>query len=196
MSEADKIIKSLRDSGKKVEEFYMSNKTSDKNVGSIEEDIRILQEKDCMWHYPETRIEEAIENIIADYTRQKEMNEEHQKINEELRERVKELERGKPKMRMLNCAYSDRNEDSVYTTRFAVMQKQIDEKDKRIQELEEENLIQRKQIMNIFDNDYIPMQVVIDKMEELNKEIKSCDEIDAIFKIKQQQILQELLETK
>ena len=70
----------------------MSNKTSDKNVGSIEEDIRILQEKDCMWHYPETRIEEAIENIIADYTRQKEMNEEHQKINGELRERVKELD--------------------------------------------------------------------------------------------------------
>ena len=92
MSEADKIIKSLRDSGKKVEEFYMSNKTSDKNVGSIEEDIMILQEKDCMWHYPETRIEEAIENIIADYTRQKEINEEHQKINGELRERVKELE--------------------------------------------------------------------------------------------------------
>lgn len=36
MSEADKIIKSLRDSGKKVEEFYMSNKTSDKNVANIE----------------------------------------------------------------------------------------------------------------------------------------------------------------
>ena len=70
----------------------MINKGSDKNVGSIEEDIRILQEKDCMWHYPETRIEEAIENIIADYTRQKEINEEHQKINGELRERVKELE--------------------------------------------------------------------------------------------------------
>ena len=67
-------------------------KGSDINVGSIEEDIRILQEKDCMWHYPETRIEEAIENIIADYTRQKEMNEEHQKINGELREKVKELE--------------------------------------------------------------------------------------------------------
>ena len=92
MSEADKIIKNLKNSGKKVEEFYVSNKTSDKNVGSIEEDIRILQEKDCMWHYPETRIEEAIENIIADYTRQKEMNEEHQKINGELRERIQELE--------------------------------------------------------------------------------------------------------
>ena len=40
MSEADKIIKSLRDSGKKVEEFYMSNKTSDKNVAN---DIKILK---------------------------------------------------------------------------------------------------------------------------------------------------------
>ena len=41
MSEADKIIKSLRDSGKKVEEFYMSNKTSDKNVANIEEKKQI-----------------------------------------------------------------------------------------------------------------------------------------------------------
>ena len=70
----------------------MSNKTSDKNVGSIEEDIRILQEKDCMWHYPETRIEEAIENVLADYTRQKQINEEHQKENGLLREKVKELD--------------------------------------------------------------------------------------------------------
>ena len=37
-------------------------------------------------------------------------------------------------------------------------------------------------------------QKIIDKMEKLNKEIKSGDEIEAIFKIKQQQILQELLE--
>ena len=57
-----------------------------------------------------------------------------------------------------------------------------EQKDKRIQELEKE-----------LENN-IPKQTVIDKMEELNKEIKSCDEIDAIFKIKQQQVLQELLE--
>lgn len=93
MSEADMIIESLKNSGRKVEEFYTGNKTSDKNVGSIEEDIRILQEKDCMWHYPETRIEEAIENIIADYTRQKQINEEHQKINGDLREKVKKIEK-------------------------------------------------------------------------------------------------------
>ena len=86
--------KELQAINKKVEELRMdmSNKTSDKNVGSIEEDIRILQEKDCMWHYPETRIEEAISNILADYTRQKQINEEHQKINGELREKVKELD--------------------------------------------------------------------------------------------------------
>ena len=39
-------------------------------------------------------------------------------------------------------------------------------------------------------------QKIIDKMEKLNKEIKNCNEIEAIFKIKQQQILQELLEDK
>ena len=42
----------------------------------------------------------------------------------------------------------------------------------------------------------IEIQKIKDKIEELNKEIKSCTEIDAIFKIKQQQILQELLGDK
>lgn len=36
---------------------------------------------------------EAIENLLLDYTRQKQINEEHQKINGELREKVKELEK-------------------------------------------------------------------------------------------------------
>ena len=42
----------------------------------------------------------------------------------------------------------------------------------------------------------IEIQKIKDKIEELNKEIKSCTEIDAIFKIKQEQILQELLESE
>ena len=42
----------------------------------------------------------------------------------------------------------------------------------------------------------ISVQKIKDKMEELNKEIKSCDVTEAIFKIKQQQILQELLESE
>lgn len=80
MSEADKIIKSLRDSGKKVEEFYMSNKTSDKNVENIEIVI-----KDCREHlklYGEAFITadelDRIENILAE--------------REQDKKRIKELE--------------------------------------------------------------------------------------------------------
>ena len=81
-----------------------------------------------------------------------------------------------------------------------------EQKDKRIQELEKQlqkyyngELYTAKQLKNLENNQkkyFINKQVVIDKMEELNKEIKNSDEIDAIFKIKQQQVLQELLETK
>lgn len=53
--------------------------------------------------------------------------------------------------------------------------------------------IENKEIVN---KKYILKQKIKDKLEELNKEIKSCNEIDAIFKIKQQQILQELLEKR
>ena len=103
--------------------------------------------------------------------------------------------------------------DKEYRKVIENAQKDIaEQKDKRIQELEEENAILKKasniakdvniedvtEVMNKsfeeFMSDYISKQVVIDKVEELNKEIKNGDEIEAIFKIKQQQILQELLE--
>ena len=92
MSEADKIIGSLKNSGKKVEEFYVSNKTSDKNVGSIEEDINELKTllfQDRLTNYGKRKMINYYENEI---TRQKQINEEHQNINGELRERIKELE--------------------------------------------------------------------------------------------------------
>lgn len=76
----------------------------------------------------------------------------------------------------------------------------------RIEELEE---INKKYIVQLTDEQYRNLvdrirkeskqefeQKVIDKMEKLNKEIKNGDEIEAIFKIKQQQILEELLEGK
>ena len=106
---------------------------NDINIGSIEEGIKILEE--LMQNVELTfsgwvgvlneRQKKALKNLIQDYTRQKQINEEHQKINGELREKVKELERNS------NC-------DSVYAIKFATMQQQINEKDKRIQELEEE----------------------------------------------------------
>ena len=43
---------------------------------------------------------------------------------------------------------------------------------------------------------YLLLNEIHPKDHQLNKEIKSCTEIDAIFKIKQQQILQELLGDK
>lgn len=71
----------------------------------------------------------------------------------------------------------------------------------RIKELEVlEDDLKDKRIVYIdtpeFEKEFIQKQKVIDEMEKLNKEIKNCDEVEAIFKIKQQQILQELLEDK
>ena len=62
------------------------------NVGSIEEDIKILE--NLIVTLPNFHLggSESIRNILQDYKRQKQINEEHQKINGELREQVKELE--------------------------------------------------------------------------------------------------------
>lgn len=87
------------------------SKGSDINVGSIEEDIKNLEkyielviDKNycecnelnviCYGKYADgsKNVASSIKNILQDYTRQKQINEEHQKINGELRERVKELE--------------------------------------------------------------------------------------------------------
>lgn len=77
------------------------HKGSDINVGSIEEDIKILKSiiKVHNDFFPESNKEtinekeiKALNNLINDYKRQKQINEEHQKINGELREKVKELE--------------------------------------------------------------------------------------------------------
>lgn len=84
---------------------------------------------------------------------------------------------------------SDTREHRVYAIKFAVMQKQIDEKDKKIKELEEENVILRKannitkdlikevkieditQVINKsyeeFVNQFIAKQKVKDKIKEL-----------------------------
>ena len=151
----------------------MNNKTSDKNVGGIEDDIKILENlksylnlliyegndkiiyNDLLWDEKTVDCIYAMENLINDYTRQKQLNEEHRKLNGELRERVKELERNS------NC-------DSVYAIKFATMQQQINEKDKRIQELEEELAEFNKQLdLDYVDKNYIPKQVVIESLEDI-----------------------------
>lgn len=88
------------------------------------------------------------------------------------------------------------NIDKDYFTEFVdKLIEKLDDKDKRIKELEEELAEFNKQLdLDYVDENFISKQVVIDTMEELNNEIKNGDTIEAIFKIKQQQILQELLE--
>lgn len=175
----------------------MSNKTSDKNVANIEEDVKILEEfaeicKAGLACYDQTREGKALENILA---------EREQMIAEKKKYTIRLTDEEYRKV--IENAQMDTSNDRVIAIKFAIMQQQINEKDKQIQELEEQvktldeaytgTIKESKKWFDIAHNS-IPTQVVIDKMEELNKEIKSCDEIDAIFKIKQQQILQELLE--
>lgn len=190
----------------------MSNKTSDENVGSIEDDVKEIKESieeayrcyeyDLDYNPFSKGIAEIIERILADYTRQKEMNEEHQKINGELRERVKELEKytihltDEEFRKVIENAQMDTSNDRVIAHRFAVMQQQINEKDKRIKELEEYIAIapnldemtatkyiviqeeayirgkaeEQQKAEQIIRENYIPKQVVIDKIKE-NKQI-------------------------
>lgn len=94
----------------------MSNKTSDKNVANVtKKDIDILNALIYVYearlpNYNELMDSEvsAIKNILSDYTRQKQINEEHKKINGELRERVKELEEENTlQRRQLNSAFDN-----------------------------------------------------------------------------------------
>lgn len=77
------------------------SENSNINVGSIEEDIEILNSivkvnKDFLSDIENQTINQkeikALEHLLSDYTRQKQINKEHQKINGELRKKVKELE--------------------------------------------------------------------------------------------------------
>lgn len=73
-----------------------------------------------------------------------------------------------------------------------------EEDKKRIEELEDENRIQRHQIMAAYDNGYIPKQKVKDKIEENNKLIEKCkDELEHYAEIylyeHDNKILKELL---
>lgn len=63
---------------------------------------------------------------------------------------------------------SDTREHRIYAIKFAVMQKQIDEKDKRIQELEEKLEKANRQLdLDYVDDNYIPKQ----KVKELKESI-------------------------
>ena len=101
----------------------MNNKGSDKNVANIEDDVKLVKRylensayketdsdffKNGGWEMVDLEIPKAIEKLLQDYTRQKQINEEHKRINGELRERVKELEEENTlQRRQLNSAFDN-----------------------------------------------------------------------------------------
>lgn len=62
-------------------------------------------------------------------------------------------------------------------------------------ELKQENKRIKYCLSNLFIGDYILKNEVKNLIKKLNKEIRNCDTIEAVIKIKQQQILQELLKS-
>lgn len=84
---------------------------------------------------------QCIENILSDYRRQKEMNEEHQKINGELREKVKELEEEKALLKKASNIAKEVNIEDVTDV--------INESCKE------------------FMSNYIPKQAVIEALEDI-----------------------------
>lgn len=115
-------------------------------------------------------------------------------------EDVKEyIEYGLPYSEYLDLENSFDNILSDYK-RVLKENEELKRKNKTLEELLQGNLYELykyyRELAGSYQGNCIPIQKLKDKIEELNREIKSCAEIDAIFKIKQQQILQELLESE
>ena len=128
-------------------------------------------------------LDNAIDNILSDYKRVLKELEEKTTILLAGAEKVKQLEKENAELKEYIAIAP--NLDEMTATKYRNIQQ-----DAYIQGRAKE---QQRAEQIIYKN-YISKQKIKDKIEELNKEIKNCDTIDAIFKIKQQQILQELLD--
>ena len=124
------------------------------------------------------------------------------KTSKKQKEAIEMLDKFITEHKLYNIKQSDGLEDNI-----KIVLNLIEKLQKENEELKEEN--EYNKILLDMNNNFtidkktgnykwnvIEIQKIKDKIEELNKEIKSCTEIDAIFKIKQEQILQELLESE
>ena len=160
MSEADKIIESLKNSGRKVEEFYTGNKTSDKNVANIEDDIEILESivkvhNDFLQGVNKESINEkeirALERVLLHY---KNMKFNYENLIHDI---------------SLIAESLDMQEDSTIeeiAIRISEEMYNQQQKDKRIKELEEELAEFNKQLdLDYVDENFIPRQVLKDEID-------------------------------
>ena len=170
---------------------------------SIERDIHLLESYAGMTHkmndnQGRPKLDQAIEHILSEYKRVLKENEEFKEYNMEYKRildladnriyRKKYLEERRKEQP--NLLYPDG--DEIYQRYYEL--KEENEHNKLLLNLNNNFTIDKKN--GNYKWNVIEIQKIKDKIEELNKEIKSCAEIDAIFKIKQQQILQELLESE
>ena len=184
----------------------MNNKTSDKNVGGIEDDIKILENlksylnlliyegndkiiyNDLLWDEKTVDCIYAMENLINDYTRQKQINEEHQKINGELKKAINTAEKEKGEW-IEECQQKDERiqelEDKLQDINTYILINGIDKPLRTATQIQVENqheyIIQQKINELEKERDHwhgcfivamensIPKQVVIDEINEINK---------------------------
>ena len=113
------------------------------DMSNIEDDVKrcneLIKVEHANWIGISNQL--AISRILSDYTRQKQINEEHQRINGELREKVKELEE------IVNCYNIVKNE--TLSNDIVVMLK--------------------GDFIRNYEQIYIPKQVVIEKINKINK---------------------------
>ena len=119
----------------------------------------------------------ALENIVSDYTRQKQINEEHQKLNGELREKVKKIEEK-------NKHLSNVNDYETISLECTHLEEQLEIANSKIQELEEENM--QKDLETIGTKEYTEanMKEIIEKYYTANE--------DCILKQKVKQGLEDI----
>ena len=156
------------------------SKDSDINVGSIEEDINELKTllfQDRLTNYGKRKMINYYENEI---TRQKQINEEHKRLNGELREKVKELEEK-------NKHLSNTSDYETISLECTNLEEQLEIANNRIQELEEENKRKDKFIKmakEVIENSILK-QKIKDLLTEIQEEYNKLDkEIDKQIKDK------------
>ena len=98
-----------------------------------------------------TEQKEAIEHLLSDYTRQKQINEEYQKINGELRKKVKELE---------EYIFIAPNLDEMTATKYTNIQREAyfrgrAEEQQKAEQIIYENYIPKQKVKEIFDRLHI-----------------------------------------
>lgn len=171
----------------------MSNKTSDKNVAIIENDVNELKsimnlraESGFAYSQKNTlSLQKAIKNVLADYTRQKEMNEEHQKINGELRQAINTVE--KEKADWIKAYQEEKDSQFELLKRI----KELESKNKYLESLSEcqhsylLNSIQKQVVKDVLQNNrnelfgmtylskeqYKPYEMQIERLNKIEQEL-------------------------